>query len=403
MEQNGQLNLSDFNISLERGYLPDEDPLTVMPPGWEYLDDCGNNLPELIESGKILTWAKLLPVPPTESLLLLNKRQLQLIWVRYSFIQSAYVHSQKVGPFSVCGNIAKPMVDLARILKVRPILPYFAYTLNNWRRKNPDGPIKVDNLELIQTFIRDPEQSWFNLIHVDIEHEYDLGVRNLWDAKQLADQENAIGLSGALSLIDQSIKNMIAVMKRMPEGTSPNTYYKIRPWIMSFEDVIYEGVQAFEGKPQTFPGQTGAQTSIFQSLEAGLQMPKLEDNRLAVYLMDMRNHMPEGHRKFIEYLEASSKVRDFIISSAPDLVEQYDECVDKELTFLAIHRGYAFYYIHKQTNNPKGTGGTKDFMDYLSGRVKERWERAFIKPRSENDFKLFTNNVGKIVKDLIAV
>lgn len=403
MEQSKQLGLSDFDISSERGFLPDEDPLTVMPPGWEYLDDFGNNLPELIESGKILTQAKLLPIPPDFRFSMLSKRELQLAWDRYTHIQSAYVHSQKTGPFFVCRNVAKPVVAISKILKVRPILPYFAYTINNWRRKDPAGPMKVDNLQLIQTFIRDSDQSWFNLIHVDIENEAGLAVHNLWNAKQLADRGDAIGLSGAIALINQSIKNMIAVMKRMPEGTSPNTYYKIRPWIMFFENVIYEGVEEFEGKPQTFPGQTGAQTSIFQSLEAGLQMPKLEENKLAVYLMDMRNHMPEGHRKFIEYLEANSRVRDFIVSSAPDLVELYDECVNLELIFLSIHLGYAFYYIHKQTSNPKGTGGTEDFMDYLGSRIKERWERAFIEPRSEADFKLFKTSVGKIVKELLGV
>ncbi len=402
MEQSKQLRLSDFGISVERGFLPDEDPLTVMPLGWEYLDDFGNNLPELIESGKILTQAKLLPIPPDFRFSLLSERELQLAWVRYSFVQSAYVHSQKTGPFSVCRNIAKPLVAISKILKVRPILPYFAYTLNNWKRKDPQGPIKVDNLELIQTFIRDSDQSWFNLIHVDIENQAGLAIRNLWNAKQLADMKDVNGFWGAITLINQSIKDMIAVMKRMPEGTHPDTYYKIRPWIMFFENVIYEGVDSFEDKPQTFPGQTGAQTSIFQSLEAGLQMPTLDDTRLSSHLMDMRNHMPEGHRRFIEYLEAHSRVRDFIVSSAPDLVELYDDCVDQELTFLSIHLGYAFYYIHKQTDNPKGTGGT-DFMDYLGGRIKERWERAFIRPRSEADFKLFKTNVGKMVKELIAV
>lgn len=402
MSRNKELGLADFDVSPERGFLPDEDPLTVLPPGWEFLDDFGSNLPELIESGKILTYTKSLPIPPDEYFYVLNKRQLQLAWVRYSHIQSAYVHSQKAGPFSVCRSIAKPMIALSKILKVRPILPYFAYTLNNWRKKDPAGPIKVDNLELIQTFIRDSDQSWFNLIHVDIEHEYGLGVRNLWDAQLFVEAGDTVGLEQALFNIIGSVKKMIAVMKRMPEGTSPNTYYKIRPWIMFFENVIYEGVDELGGRPQTFPGQTGAQTSIFQSLEAGLQMPKLGENRLAFHLMDMRNHMPEGHREFIEYLEANSRVRDFVISSAPHLVEQYDECVDQELTFLSIHLGYAFYYIHKQTDNPKGTGGT-DFMDYLGGRIKERWERAFIKPRSEADFEFFTTNVRKMVKELIAV
>lgn len=402
MELSKQVGLRDFGISPERGFLPDEDPLTVMPPGWEFLDYFGNNLPELIESGKILTQAKLLPIPPTEYLLMLNKRQLQLAWVRYSFIQSAYVHSQKTSPFSICRNIAKPMVSISKILGVRPILPYFAYTLNNWRRKDLQGPIKVDNLELIQTFIRDSDQSWFNLIHVDIENEAGPGIRNLWDTMLWANLKDAPGVEFSMFNVIQSIKNMIAVMKRMPEGTSPNTYYKIRPWIMFFENVVYEDVDEFENKPQTFPGQTGAQTSIFQSFEAGLQMPKLGENRLAFHLMDMRNHMPEGHRKFVEYLEAYSRVRDFITSSSPNLVEQYDECVDLELTFLSIHLGYAFYYIHKQTSNPKGTGGT-DFMDYLGGRIKERWERAFIKPRSGADFKLFKTKVGKTVKELLGV
>ncbi len=399
---NTELKLSDFDVSYVKGFLPIEDPLVALPHGWEFLDQFGNNLPELIESGKILTEAKLLPIPPDEYFRGLNKRELQLAWVRYSHIQSAYVHSQKVGPFSICINIAKPVVAISKILRVRPILPYFAYTLNNWKRKNSGGPIKVDNLELIQTFMRDSDQAWFNLIHVDIEYEAGLGVRNLWEAQLSVEMGHVVALEQALLNVIESIKNMITVMKRMPEGTSPETYYKIRTWIMFFENVIYEGVDEFDGKPQTFPGQTGAQTSIFQSLEAGLQMPKLEENRLAFHLMDMRNHMPEDHRRFIEYLEANSRVRDFTISSAPHLIGQYDECVDQELTFLAIHLGYAFYYIHKQTDNPKGTGKT-DFMDYLAGRIKERWERAFIKPGSEADFKLFTNNVRKIVTELIAV
>lgn len=396
-----KIKLSDFDVSPYRGFLPKEDPLLSLPSELSFLDEFGNNLPELIESGRILTDAKLLPMPSAEYFNGLNRRELQLAWVRYVFIQSAYVHSQKIAPLSICPSIAKPVVAISKILKVRPILPYFSYTLNNWKRRNPTGSIKVDNLELIQTFIRDTDQSWFNLIHVDIEYEARLGISSLWDANLCVENGYANILGYQLLSVIESIKNMIAVMKRMPEGTSPNTYYKIRPWIMFFENVIYEGVDEFGSKPQSFPGQTGAQTSIFQSLEAGLQMPKLENNKLAFHLTDMRNHMPECHRKFIKYLEDNSRVRDFIISSAPHLTDQYDECVNQELTFLSIHLGYAFFYIHKQTTNPKGTGGT-DFMGYLAGRIKERWTRAFIKPRSENDFKVFMYTVEKIVKKLVA-
>ena len=401
MKGNKQLSLSDFDVSLTRGFLPEEDPLTELPPGLEFLDDVGNNLPELIESKKILTVAKTLPILPDRYLDRLNKRELMLAWVRCSHVLSGDVHTQTASPKIVPRNLAELACAIAEKLGVPPILQYFPYTLNNWKRKDPNGPIKVDNLELIQMFLRIPEQSWFNLIHVDIENEAGLGISNLWEANLCVEHGPIRILEFALLSINESITSMITTMKRMPEGTFPDTYHRIRPWIMSFENVIYEGVNEYNGQPQTFRGQTGAQTSIFQALEAGMQMPRLSDNKLSIHLFDMRKYMLPKHREFIEYLETNSKVREFILSSAPHLIDLYDECVLSILTFLAIHLGYAFYYIHKQTDNPKGTGGT-DFMDYLGERIKERWEKGFIKPRTEDDFKIFINNMRKVVKELVA-
>ena len=399
-----RVKLADFGISSVRGFLPNEDPLTVLPPTLDFLDDFGKNLPELIESKEILTKAQLLPIPPLEYLALLRPRELELVWMRYVFIQSAFVHSQtpNIKPIFICPSLARPVWAISRILNKPPILSYDAYTLNNWKRINKTGPIKVDNLELIQTFIRDSDQAWFILIHVDIEYEAGFGIRSLWDANLCIEYGMGGLLDHFLVKVSQSIKNMIATMKRMPEGTSPDTYHRIRPWIMPFKDVVYQGVDELGWKPQSFRGQTGAQTSIFQSLEPGLQIPKLSDDSLAIHLMDMRNYMPLRHRQFIEYLENNSKVRDFVISSAPHLIDIYDECVLNILTFLAIHLGYAFFYIHQKTTNPKGTGDTPDFMDYLGKRIGERWEKAFIKQRSDDDFKLFMNNVRKMVKELIA-
>lgn len=401
MEQH-EVKLSDFDISPYNGFLPSQDPLAVLPPTLDFLDDFGNNLPELIESRQILTKARLLPIPPLDYFSLLNHRELQLTWIRYAFIQSAYVHSQtgSAASNSICPSIARPVWAISKLLSKPPILSYDAYVLNNWQRKDPVGNISVDNLELIQTFIRDSDQSWFNLIHVDIESRFSL--KNLWDANLSVHYGLGNLLDYFLPKVNESIKEMITTMKRMPEGTSPDTYHKIRPWIMPFKKVIYEGVSEFNGQLQLFRGQTGAQTSIFQSLEAGLQMPKLSDNSLAVHLMDMRNYMPLKHRQFIEYLEKNSKVRDFIISSAPHLIDLYDECVLNILTFLSIHLGYAFFYIHQKTNNPRGTGDTPDFMGYLEERIGERWKKAFIKPRSESDFKVFMVEVRKTVKELIA-
>lgn len=371
------LELAYFGISAERGFLPREDPLTSLSEEWHYLDDFGRALPEMIKMGTVNFEAGKLPIPSTEQLSSLCGGALQLAWVRYVFIQSACVHSQKLS-FSICKNVALPTWRLSKILNKLPVLSYDAYVLNNWKRKNPRGPIKVDNLELIQMFIEEPDQAWFILIHVDIEYEAAMAIRNLREAVLAVESLDEDVLECALLDIDKALGNMIATMKRMPEGTSPDTYHRIRPWIMSFEDVIYEGVEEYGGRPQSLRGQTGAQTSIFQSLEAGLQMPSMEINELATYLQLMRLYMPQSHRQFIRELEARSRVRDFIVWRAPYLAKAYNSCVDKICDFLDIHFGYAVSYIFKQTTNPKGTGGS-DFMKYLKNRLDERRNKAYLK------------------------
>lgn len=371
------LELAYFDISAERGFLPRADPLTSLPEEWRYLDDFGRALPELIRQSTVNLEAGKLPIPSTQQLSSLCGGALQLAWARYVFIQSACVHSQEP-PLSICKNIALPVWRLSEILNKLPILSYDAYALNNWKRKNPTGPIKVDNLELVQTFIEDPDQAWFILIHVDIEYEAAMAIRNLREAVLAAERLDEEVLECALLDIDKALGNMIATMKRMPEGTSPDTYYKIRPWIMSFEDVVYEGVEEYKGRSQSFRGQTGAQTSIFQSLEAGLQMPPMESNELAEYLNVMRLYMPHRHRQFIREIEARSHIREFIVWRAPYLARVYNCCVDKICDFLDIHFEYAVTYIHQKTSNPKGTGGT-DFMRYLKSRLDERRAKAHIK------------------------
>ena len=379
------LKLEYFGMDPERGFLPVKDPLVSLPTEFGYLDSFGLQLPGLIKQGMVNKVAKKLPIPSRKELASLDEQTMQLAWVRYGFIQSACVHSQRTGaPISICKNIALPMYALSRFLNKPPILSYDAYVLNNWKRKDPNGPIKVDNLKLIQTFIEDFDQAWFILIHVDIEYEAATAIRNLAEAvlsansNRMFDDDAEDVFERALFNIFKALRNMIATMERMPEGASPGKYYKIRPWIMSFEKVIYEGVQEYAGLPQSFRGQTGAQTSIFQLLEAGLQMPPMESNELAGYLKEMRLYMPLGHRKLIMEIEGISEVRNFIKLRAPYLAEIYNKCVDGICDFLEMHFEYAITYIRRKTSNPKGTGGT-DFMTYLKSRLNERRAGAYLR------------------------
>ena len=87
----------------------------------------------------------------------------------------------------------------------------------------------------------------------------------------------------------------------------------------------------------------------------------------------MREYMPSEHRKFIENLETTSTIKEFVDQSR-NLQDSYNACLEQIRAFRALHLEYASTYIHKQSKqkNPfgsggstiRGTGGTP-FMSYL--------------------------------------
>ncbi len=96
---------------------------------------------------------------------------------------------------------------------------------------------------------------------------------------------------------------MIASFHRMPEGCDSDVYYfKVRPYIFGFNEVIYEG--AFGNQPQTFRGQTGAQSSIVPALVAALGLQH-ETTGLTQHLDIMKAYMPKPHREFVESMHAA--------------------------------------------------------------------------------------------------
>jgi indoleamine 2,3-dioxygenase len=182
------------------------------------------------------------------------------------------------------------------------------------------------------------------------------------------------------------MERMYAALERMRELCDPYIYYRrVRPYIFGWKDhpalpdgLIYEGVEELRGLPQKYRGETGAQSSIIPSLDAVLGI-RHADDPLRTYLLEMRDYMPTGHRRYIGALEAGPSVRDVVIESGDEsLGTHYDRCVELLRAFRAKHLEYAASYIQRQsqvaTTNPTevGTGGTP-FMQYLK---KHRDETA---------------------------
>ncbi len=298
--------------------------------------------------------------------------------VLLSYLGHAYVWRGPEPASIVPARLAVPWHTIAQSLGRPPVLSYASYALHNFVRFDAKRGIECGNLGLIQNFLGGIDEEWFILIHVEIERKAAPALAVLHSCLDAAEARDAERLEGLLATAANSVENMYATLKRMPEWCDPYIYYhRVRPYIHGWKDhpdlphgVVYEGVAAYAGEPQLFRGETGAQSAIVPSLDAALGVSHKEDT-LRIYLMEMRDYMPPAHRAFIESLEARGSVRPFVRSCArTQLSDAYNACVDGLDRFRTLHLEYAARYIFRQAQtdpgNPHaiGTGGTP-FMQYL--------------------------------------
>ena len=289
-----------------------------------------------------------------------------------SYAASFYIHYPGEPSVNVLPKaIASPFVRVANLVERPPILSYASYCLYNFQRELPHLPVELGNIDLLQNFCKASDarrdEDWFILVHVDIEKGAARGLK----AMQGFDLgESVESVQKRLTALVESLALMNVTMKRMPEQCDPDVYYlKVRPYIFSFENVIYEG--EFGDQPQTFRGETGAQSSIVPAFQTWLGVQHKE-SLLTTHLKDMRNYMPMAHREFLTNLEQQPTVRDFVLLNMNNLSLRvlYNSCVNQLYEFRRQHLQYAVDYIQKKVPNPKGTGGTP-YVPWLSKLAEE--------------------------------
>lgn len=368
--------LSRYGIDTVRGFLPSEDPVTTLPSALSEWDSYAYDLPKLLVSGRIRHFLRGMPLlDPTPHLQ--TEGQWRRAMQALSYLGHAWVWGESHPPEALPENIALPWYTVAQHLGRPPVLSYASYALDNWRRLEPQGPISLDNIALLQNFLGGLDEEWFILIHVAIEAVAASAIRALPSLVQAVQAGDTTAAEAALSQIEPALAEMYAILLRMPEACDPYIYYhRVRPYIHGWknnpalpEGLQYEGVAAYGDQPQQFRGETGAQSSIIPALDAALGITHADDP-LRAYLREMLDYMPPGHRQFVLDLEAYKVDRHFYASTA-SLKELYNRCLHWIERFRTKHLEYAAQYIARQhqvsATNPSdvGTGGTP-FMPYLA-------------------------------------
>lgn len=381
-------DLKRFGIAPARGFLPIFDPLFKLPKEYFLWEDIAEELPELLAQGEFQKRGYEMRVLGIDSL---RGRELYRAKLLLDFFASAYVWEDwQTGPrTSIPAGIAFPLCEVSRKLGRPPILSYASYALYNWHRIDKSGPIALENLEILQHFLGDIDEKWFILVHVQIEAEAAQALHAILFAQDavLHDFPHTLGLH--LPEVMQALQKMCATLNRMPEHCNPEAYYnRVRPYIHGWKGhpalpggVIYQGVREFEGQPQEFRGETGAQSSIVPCLDAFLGIEHANDT-LSAYLNEMQSYMPPKHRAFINRVASGPSLRTYLMERAnthPFLVDVYNECIQLLHAFRLQHLEYAASYVYAQAQksgaNPTaiGTGGTP-FMAYLKKHADETSE-----------------------------
>ena len=348
----------------QRGFLPTPDPLQALPSGYAAWDEVGRDLPKLLAAGRARTVLEQLPILDADGL---PDEAVHRAMLLLSFFGHAYVHQtwRTASAQRLPSVLARPWAQVARRLGegeaeyfwIEMLMPYSNVTVFYGH---------------IQNFLGGLDEEWFVTVHVEIEAEAAAALVALPLAQQAAASGNRPALDAALAAVVASMGRMHQTLQRMPENCDPYIYYnRVRPFIHGWQQapVVYEGVAEYEEAPQTFYGETGAQSTVVPCLDAVLGIGHQPDE-LRTYLRGMRTYMPPPHVAFLDRLEEGPSVRAFVAGADDsELRGVYDAAVAGVEAFRSTHLEYAARYIQKQAqvgvnSTVYGTGGTP-FMRYL--------------------------------------
>jgi indoleamine 2,3-dioxygenase len=394
MEPSGyrRLSLPDYEISLERGFLPPTDPSPDLPDE-PILNQIARELPKFLAARRFRDFVHdrrdIVGAVADDWSLDAYRCAMRSL----SFAGHGYVWEDPDRPATrLPANLARPWWEVAQQLGRPPVLSYASYALHNWRRIEPHKGIELGNIVLLQNFLGGLDEEWFVLVHLEIEAEAGPAMAGLVEAHNAAGTDDPEQVLQGLRSLAKAQEAMRETLLRMPERCDPFIYYsRVRPYIHGWknspplpEGLLYEGVAAYQNVPQQFRGETGAQSSIVPALDAGLGIRHANDP-LTQYLEEMRTYMPPRHRAFLTALEnrVDGQQRPLLLGYVKDRKTRYPElwkafcaCADLLAQFREIHVGYADRYIFRQhqshASNPTavGTGGTP-FMVYLNKHLEE--------------------------------
>ncbi|XP_026199340.1 indoleamine 2,3-dioxygenase 1 [Anabas testudineus] len=402
-------SLDSYHVSEELGFILPE-PLEELPPYYQPWMDITLRIPELVHSHELRSHINKMPL--LSSKFLQKHRELRLAHLALSMMTMGYVWQEgendtvEVLPCS----LAVPCWEVSQRLGLPPILTHADGVLANWRKKDPEGPFNMENLELLVRLPGGDSVQGFFLVTLLVELAGVPAVRSIPTVINGVKCGDSEAVARALEDISQSVQDMTDAIKLMQVYVDPSVFYGImRIYLSGWKDnpcmpkgLIYEGVQT---EPLEYSGGSAAQSSLLHCFDELLGIKHEAKN--GDFLTRMRSYMPPAHKQLIQDISLQPSLRNFVQQQANEQLNQaFQVCVTKLLAFRSYHINVVSRFITvpaaraRQLRNQsrdleeamisrapsaleeRGTGGS-GIMTFLKS-VRDQTKIAFLSETSNN-------------------
>ncbi|XP_036434420.1 indoleamine 2,3-dioxygenase 1 [Colossoma macropomum] len=363
------LTLGKYHISEEYGFvLPD--PLVELPPYFQPWTDIAGRVSELISAHSLRSFVHELPLLETDSLQ--SHRELRLAHLALSVITMGYVWQEGEGdPVKVLPqNLAVPLWAVSQKLGLPPIFTHADGVLANWRKRDPDGPMDIENLELLFSLPGGESARGFFLVTLMVELAAVPGLKAIPEVISGVYDGDVAVVTKALDVLSQAIDSIKETLKLMHVYVDPSVFYGIMRIFLSgwkdnptmVEGLVYEGVQA---EPLEFSGGSAAQSSLLHCFDELLGVK--HEEKSGAFLTRMRSYMPPSHKRFIEDISCMPSLRDFVLKRGDEsLTEGFERCVDRLVALRNYHLNIVSRFISIPAARAKKlrTGGSASLEEH---------------------------------------
>ncbi|ESO84734.1 hypothetical protein LOTGIDRAFT_168398 [Lottia gigantea] len=362
------IKLEDYDISFKTGFLL-ENPLETLPEYFDIWNQLSNSLPELIDAG--LVRERVLQMPELDANRLTSHRELRLAHIQLSFIGAGYIWQDRgaVIPELIPKCLAVPWYNVSKRLGIYPIISYPTLYLANYKLIDQSS-----NITTIGKLPGGEHYEWFVRVNNGIEIAFIKCLKPILDILHNVENREIGLIVENLQIISDCMLELKSLLSRIHEQLSAVEFYNVlRPFLTGWggesspmpDGLIYEGIE--NNKPLKVMGGSGAQSAIFQILDAVLGIKHSADKQK--YLLEIRKYILPKHRQFIFDIESLPYQVKTLVCDCGDeeLKKEYNKCVESIKLWRSYHIQIITKYIvipsKKVTNkntslSSMGTGGT---------------------------------------------